>query len=89
MNTLPPATLQAFLDHGQVSATLERDVAGSQSRLAKLADLGIDLDAITQSLQDEGVAAFAKSFDGLMTSIAEKREPLRADWQDISMGAVS
>ena len=89
VNTLPPATLQAFLNHGQVSPTLEMDVTGSQTRLAKLTDLGVDLDAITNSLQDEGVAAFAKSFEGLMTGIAEKRKNLMTDRQDISVGAVS
>ena len=78
VNTLPPATLEDFLDHGLVATTVETDVAGAYDRRSKLAELGIDLDAITKKVLDEGVAAFAKSFDGLMASIAEKRQKLLA-----------
>ena len=78
VNTVPPATLQAFLDHGQASATLEVGMAQAQAQLARLAGIGIDLDAISQKLQDDGVASFAKSFESLMDSIAEKREKLLA-----------
>ncbi len=85
VNTVPPATLQAFLDHGQVALILETDVAGARARLARLSELGIDLDAITQKLQDDGVAAFAKSFEALMASIETKREQLLAEWQPMSM----
>jgi glucose-6-phosphate isomerase len=46
-----------------------------------LAELGVDLDAITQKLQDDGVAAFAQSFEALMASIAEKQKQLLAGWQ--------
>jgi len=46
--------------------------------LARLAGIGIDLDAISQKLQDDGVASFAKSFESLMDSIAEKRGKLLA-----------
>ncbi len=77
VNTLPPATLNAVLDHGQTVATITDDVTGARARLAQLAALGIDLTAITQKLQDEGVASFAKSFETLMSSIDEKRERLR------------
>lgn len=80
VNTLPPATLNAVLDHGQTAATITADVAGARTRLAQLAALGIDLAAITQKLQDEGVASFAKSFETLMGSIDEKRERLRQEW---------
>jgi len=79
VNTLPPATLNAVLDHGQTVATITDDVAGARQRLAQLGALGIDLAAITQKLQDEGVASFAKSFATLMTSIDEKRERLRQE----------
>ena len=89
VNTLPPATLEAFLSHGNVSVTVEKDLAGARSRLAGLAELGIDLDGIARRLQDEGVAAFAKSFEGLIASIAEKRGKYLADWQHSSAGAVS
>jgi transaldolase len=53
-------------------------------RMAELAELGIDLDAITNKVLDEGVAAFAKSFEGLIASIAEKRKRLLDDGQQVS-----
>jgi transaldolase/glucose-6-phosphate isomerase len=74
VNTLPPATLEAFREHGTVARTLEAGLEEVQQQLARLADLGIDLEAITQKLQDDGVASFAGSFESLMDGIAEKRE---------------
>lgn len=84
VNTLPPATLEAFLDHGHVAPTVETDLDGIRTRLSKLAELGIDLDAITKKVLDEGVAAFAKSFEGLMAGIAEKRQELLDELQQVS-----
>lgn len=72
VNTVPPATLKAFLDHGTVSPTLERDSAGALAHLAELARLGIDLGAVTDRLQTEGVAAFAGSFKGILAAIRAK-----------------
>ncbi len=91
VNTVPPATLQAFLDHGHVdrAAPLEVGVDEARAQLARLAELGVDLDGITQRLQDDGLAAFARSFEALMASIAEKREKLLAGWQlmTVSLGS--
>ncbi len=84
VNTLPPATLEAVLDHGHVAPTLKTDLDGTRSRLAKLAETGVDLDAITKKVLDEGVAAFAKSFEGLMARIAEKRQKLLDHSQQVS-----
>ena len=89
VNTLPPATLDDFLDHGKVATTVETDVDGARMRMAELADLGIDLDAITNKVLDEGVAAFAKSFEGLIASIAEKRKRLLDDGQQVSASSGS
>ena len=77
VNTLPPATVDSFLDHGRVAETLTRDLTEAKQHIAKLADLGIDLNAVTQQLQDDGVDAFARPFDALMQSIAEKRDRLK------------
>ena len=89
VNTVPPATLQAFLDHGRVEATIETGVDEARDQLARLAELGVDLDAITQELQDQGVAQFAQSFESLMKSVAEKRSSVLAGWQRMtaSLGA--
>lgn len=78
VNTAPPDTIAAFKDHGNVAVTIDTDVDGARARLAALAELGIDLDRITQQLQDDGVASFAASFESLMNSVAEKRERLLA-----------
>ena len=76
VNTIPPATLESFMDHGRVAETLTQNWDEARRQIEQLAELGIDLPAITQQLQDDGVAAFAKPFDALMQSIAEKRERL-------------
>jgi transaldolase len=81
VNTVPPATLDAFLDHGAIAPTLGQGLDKARSQLKQLAGLGIDLDAITQTLQDDGVASFAKSFESLMAGVAAKRDQLTAGWQ--------
>jgi transaldolase len=89
VNTLPQATLEAVLDHGHVAPTVETDLDGIRTRLSKLAELGIDLDAVTKKVLDEGVAAFAKSFEGLMASVAEKRRRLLDDGQQVAASSGS
>jgi transaldolase/glucose-6-phosphate isomerase len=81
VNTMPPATVNAFIDHGTVALTLESAMDEARDQLTCLADVGVDLDAITQQLQDEGVGSFAKAFESLMASIADKRERLLTRWQ--------
>ena len=61
-----------------MAQTLTRDLADAQNQLAKLTDLGIDLDAVTQKLQDDGVVAFAKPYKALLESIAQKCKLLEA-----------
>lgn len=89
VNTVPPVTLDAFLDHGHVAATLEGGLVEAQAHLARLAELGIDLNAIAAKLLDDGVAAFVKSFETLMASIAARRETLLAGRQarTVELGA--
>jgi transaldolase len=76
VNTLPPETLQAFIDHGRPSETLTRDLEGAQAQVRQLAGLGIHLEAVTRQLQVEGVEAFAKPFQALLDSIDAKRRRL-------------
>jgi transaldolase len=78
VNTLPPATLDSFIDHGNVAETLIEGLDHARQQLATIAELGIDIEAVTHQLQVDGVVAFAKPFDALMQSIAEKREKLLA-----------
>jgi transaldolase len=78
VNTLPPSTLESFMHHGRVAETLTQGLPEAEDQVAKLTDLGIDLDAITQKLQDDGVIAFAEPFAKLLESIAEKCKLLKA-----------
>ena len=66
VNTLPPATLDAFLDHGVARASLTENVDGAREAIAALARHGISLDAVTDRLLDEGVKLFADAFDKLL-----------------------
>jgi transaldolase len=76
VNTLPPATLDAFIDHGQAAETLTANLAEARSQIERLSELGIDLTDVTRRLQEEGVAAFARPFEELLESIAGKRDQL-------------
>ncbi len=60
----------------KVAETLTQGGEDAREQIAKLAELGIDLQAVTRQLQEDGVVAFAKPFDALLQSIAEKREHL-------------
>jgi transaldolase len=62
IDTMPLATFEAFRDHGHVELTLQKDVESARRVLEQLAMHGIDLAAITQELEDEGVAGFARSY---------------------------
>jgi transaldolase len=73
VNTVPPETLEAFLDHGMVALTLESNLDEARSQLAELAELGIDLDDVTKQLLAEGVEKFAKPYDSLIETLSEKR----------------
>ena len=78
VNTVPPATYKAYLDHGNAAATLEQDLSAAAQRLAELNKLGIDLTAATQQLENEGVKAFDDAFQTLLTAIAGKAQNLAA-----------
>jgi len=79
VNTVPPATLDAFRDHGKPRASsIEENSEEAVQRLKRLADFGIDLKAITKALQDAGVEAFALSYRKLIDAIVEKRGRLLA-----------
>lgn len=62
INTMPPETFRAFRDHGHAALTLQPDIDGARRLLDHLVAVGIDLAAITQELEDEGIAGFAKSY---------------------------
>jgi transaldolase / glucose-6-phosphate isomerase len=76
VNTMPPATMDAFRDHGEPRASLEEGVAGARETVARLKALGLDLNDVGNQLQEEGVKAFAKSFDDLHAVIDGRRQAL-------------
>ncbi|MBV9120230.1 MAG: bifunctional transaldolase/phosoglucose isomerase [Chloroflexi bacterium] len=77
VNTMPPATVDAFKDHGEVEATLEQGLDQARRQLGQLKSLGIDMSKVTDDLLAEGVKLFADAFDTLMSVIEAKREALR------------
>ena len=76
VNTMPRPTIAAFLDHGTIAPTIDKDVAGAHKTMQDLAAAGIDIDAVTARLEDEGIASFAKSYDALLQGVAAKRSQL-------------
>ncbi len=73
VNTVPPATLDAFRDHGKVRDSLEENVDAAQATLDELAKTGISLDEITADLVVDGVRQFADAADKLYGAVAHKR----------------
>jgi transaldolase len=73
INTVPPSTLEAFLDHGTVSATLPSDLAEAELQLNTLEELGIHLGDVSNQLLREGVDKFTKSYETLIARLAEKK----------------
>lgn len=78
VNTVPPATLNAFLDHGRASTTLEHGAEQAGRVMQSLGSAGVDMDQVTDKLQADGLAAFADSFHKLMANIDDKKARLLA-----------
>ena len=73
VNTVPPATLDAFRDHGKPRDSLEENIEDARRVLAELEKSGISLDAITAELVKDGVKLFADAADKLYGAVAHKR----------------
>jgi transaldolase len=77
VNTMPPATLDALLDHGAIEPdTIHKDVAGSKALVEALAAKGISLHDVTEQLVADGVKSFAQSFKEMLDAISAKHEAL-------------
>jgi transaldolase len=72
VNTVPPATYEAILDHGTAAVTVREDLDGARKVIADVAAAGVDVSAVMSRLESNGVAAFEKSFDGLNGNVASK-----------------
>lgn len=73
VNTVPPATLDAFRDHGTATMTITRDLESMQQIFVDLKALGISMSSVVTELEDEGVKAFADAFKTLLAAIEERR----------------
>ena len=73
VNTLPQETIKAYRDHGSPAARLEENLDAAGDVLERLNALGIDIDNITQQLEDEGIEKFNKPYDSLMETLEKKR----------------
>ena len=76
VNTLPETTIAAFEDHGSIARTIDRDVDDAAAVLARLADVGVDLDEVGLTLEDQGVASFHESFPHVLDMLTTKTRQL-------------
>ncbi len=79
VDTIPPATLTAFRDHGKLVSQLEQNLDQARQVMATLADVGISIDELTARLLAQGVESFSASFDALMAAIEKKRNAAAAN----------
>jgi len=82
VNTIPPQTIEAFLDHGVVARTVDQDLDAAREVMQKLETYGISLEDVTNKLQADGVKSFSDSFDALDQVIQEKRDIMLAEMGD-------
>lgn len=78
VNTMPEETIDAFLDHGTVARTVDADPTAAEGTLEALGEVGVDLEDVAAVLEEQGVAAFAKSFDELIAALDAKAAELGA-----------
>jgi transaldolase len=76
VNTMPPALIEAFRDHGEVRRSVDEDVAGARRTIAELAAVGINMTEVTDKLLREGLASFQKSFETLTVGLEKKSAAL-------------
>lgn len=76
VNTMPPATVEAFRKDGTVAETIHKNIDGAKKEMAELASVGINFKEITDKLTTDGVTLFADAFVTLLNAIKEKKEKL-------------
>lgn len=77
VNTVPPATVDAFIDHGEVKETLSAGIDEAENVIKNIEDLGISLKEVTAKLQEDGVKAFAEAFEKLLSSLDGKIKEIK------------
>jgi transaldolase/glucose-6-phosphate isomerase len=89
VNTIPPQTLKAFLDHGKTEMTVEKGLDSAKQILADLAGLGISMDEATLELENEGVKSFADAFSALLQTIDDRASAARQELGPLSASVVA
>lgn len=85
VDTMPPATLKAFRDHGIVAPTLHEGWEEAHQTMRELAGVGVSMDEVWQKLQDDGVKLFADAFDALFAGIESKRMAVHARGEAVNV----
>jgi transaldolase len=78
VNTMPPATMDAFRDHGKPRASVTEGVEQAREIRSRFAAIGIDFNEVGETLQKEGVESFSKSFEELIATIKKRRDSILA-----------
>jgi transaldolase len=76
VNTMPPATIEAFRDHGEVRRTVDANLEDAERTIGALAAIGIPLPEVTEKLLTDGLASFQRSFDTLIAGLERKASAL-------------
>lgn len=84
VNTVPPATLDAFRDHGNASVTITRGLDECKAQIAELESLGVSMKQVTDELEEEGVKAFADAFKVLLDVVDERRKSAASSIQPLT-----
>jgi len=85
VNTVPPKTLEAYLDHGDPQITIYDELEQAEEDFEKIAEVGISIDEITQELEDEGVEKFSDSYHELLDVIESYRQEHLAELGDLAV----
>lgn len=77
VNTMPPQTLDAFRDHGRAEIKIRKNIEDAKELFSSLRNIGIEIDAVTQALENEGVKAFEKAFISLLDTINYRKKTIQ------------
>jgi transaldolase len=84
VDTMPPATIQAYKDHGNPEVRIDKKVDDARRAMDQLAEVGVTMDEVTKKLEIDGVASFAKSFDSLIAVVEKRRKETLAAGKPIA-----
>jgi transaldolase len=89
VNTMPPATIAAFQEHGTVASTVEQGVASARQTMHDLDAVGMSITQVTDTLEQEGVATFKTAFEDLLQQLDDKRRSLAREQAEQGDGSAA